>query len=461
MLKKSLLAIAILGSTSAFGATTVGDANEQLFATELFGTSSIVLGALGADIVTTVSDNVSVGATAEFTYTLTSGTFGANPTLVFSAGTGTGTSNVVRSSGGVNSSSVTFTVEVTAAFDAADQTFTFNTPSIAGADLGTEGNTVAAQLSVTNTNIVATPFDETVVVGDDGGTPAINDDVIVVSAAGLDFTVDGSVVTGIDVNDQTQFDGGGLAQNIFEQVVFTDNAEFNETGAANLQLSANDTVTITVTASGGFATNSEVCLVADATANCDPLGTTYSATISGNTATIELPGNTAVANADTDDILYEVDGNETIPTTDFTISSSVTFNSGSYASPTTLTDDSEVSLTLAGLNKHNGRINIITNANAVDETFIRVTNTAGTESLVYITVTPQDGSTPLTGQLDTIAPNATEVYTSEEIETAVGGTWSGRANAVLLTSQLENAMVVVPLVRTSDVLTNQAGKLNP
>lgn len=457
MFKKSLLALAVLGSSSAFAATEVQNAAELTFATELFGTSDVVLSGAGVDVVTNVTDAVSSGAVAEFTYTLTDGTFGANPTLTFTNGAGTGAAGISLASGGQGESTVTFTVVVTEVFDG-DEVFTLNVPSLAEPTaLGTTGGTVAAVLSVENSNIVATGFEETITAAGAPANTVATNSVIATSTAGVSFTATGiDPMTGVDVDDQTQFDGDVLVQDMFSNVIVADTLALGTDGATDLALGANDEVTITIT--GNFATDSQVCLVADAAVDCTAeIG---ESTVTANSATITIAGDAAVAAADDADIIYLVDGEATVPTADFGISASVTFNASSYESPVTYSSDAASTLSLAGLNAQAERINIITKPGAVDETFIRVTNTTDTESVVYITLTTQDGATTVTGQLDSIAANATAVYTSADIATAVGvETWSGRGNAVLLTSAPAADIVVVPLVRTSGVLTNQASSL--
>jgi len=102
-------------------------------------------------------------------------------------------------------------------------------------------------------------------------------------------------------------------------------------------------------------------------------------------------------------------------------------------------------------------INSITNSLNPDLTYVRVTNNSASVALVNIDVTDSDGTDIGTGALAPIQPNATVVYKSKDIETAIGTSWDGRANAAI--SATEN-ITVVPLIRTNNVLTNQAGSIN-
>jgi len=115
---------------------------------------------------------------------------------------------------------------------------------------------------------------------------------------------------------------------------------------------------------------------------------------------------------------------------------------------------SAISTTIPGKIQTDTVINSIPNSKNSDQTYIRVTNNSEDVALVSIDVTGIDGTNLGTGDLAAIGPRATVVYKAKDIETAIGTSWNKRANGVI--SATEN-ITVVPLIRTSDVLTNQSG----
>jgi len=100
---------------------------------------------------------------------------------------------------------------------------------------------------------------------------------------------------------------------------------------------------------------------------------------------------------------------------------------------------------------------LITKPGAVDVTYLRITNNSSLSGTVRITLYGEDGSTLGTtgASLGTWNANETKVISSQDIADAVGvTTWTGRARAVI-DAELSD-IVVVNLVRTNDVLTNQS-----
>lgn len=450
MFKRSLLALAVLSSSSAFATTEVQTATPITFAEELFGTSNAVLSGTGVDQIVDINNAVSSGATATFTYTLNNGTYGANPTLSFTNGGGTGNAGVSLTSGGAGSDTVVFTVVTTDVFDG-DETFTLNVASLAGTDtLGTVGNTVTTTLTVDNTNIVATPFVETVTYQ----TNKAADTQLAISDEGMELGITGAGATDILVTDQTKFVGGAKNQVLFENLSITNaNSAEDQTGAADFALAANDAVVITVT--GTIAEGASVCLVANGATDCSTTVGTFTTTTSGST--INLTGAQAAGLGGTEDIIY-LNGTNTIPVADFTISGEITYGNTAYAGAVTYTNTATADLGISGLTELTDRINIITKPGGGDETFIRVTNNNTGSAEAYINLKLADGTTKF-GYLGSVAGNNTVSYSSQNIADAVGlSTWAGRANATLSFSQAAK-MVVVPLLRADGVLTNQSSAL--
>lgn len=449
MFKRSLLALAVLSSSSAFATTEVQTSSPITFAEELFGTSNAVLGA-GVNQVVDIGNAVSNMATATFTYTLNNGTYGVTPTLTFANGGGTGAAGISLTSGGAGSDTVVFTVVTTDVFDG-DETFTLNVSTLAGTDtLGTVGNTVTATLTVNNTNIVATPFVQTVTYQ----TTKADDTQLAVSDEGMVLGVTGGGATDILVTDQTKFVGTVDNQVLFGNLSITNaNAAKNEGGVANFALAANDAVVITV--SGTIAEGASVCLVDDGDTDCSsPVGT-FTTTTSGST--INLTGAQAAGLVGDEDIIY-LNGTNTIPVSDFTISAEITYGNTAYAGAVTYSSTATADLGISGLTEVSERINIITKPGGGEETFIRVTNNNTGAAEAYINLQLADGTTKF-GYLGSIAGNNTVSYSSQNIADAVGlSTWAGRANATLSFSQGAN-MVVVPLLRSDGVLTNQTSAL--
>ena len=460
MFKKSLIAASLLAITAGANAATEVTSTSVEYATELFGTTSVLN---NGTIVLTLDADVQASATADVTFTLSEGTFAANPTLAVDGSQGldnTGAAGVSLKSVGNGSNSVTYTVAVTDALDA-DDTITLSLVSIADiSSLSSDSAVVTVTPAIENTNLVPDGFDESIV--SNGETSILAADITVAtSTAAIEFAATGVTLDGVDVSDQTQFGGGADAVSattvrLFNGVELSETGANDEDGAGNaLALGANDAVTYTV--SGNFAEDAVVCLNEE-----DDCTTTVieTATIADGVATFELDGVAAVTAA-TAKVIYIVDGDATIPTGDFEIAAAVDYNASSYVDAA-YQEDPAVTTTLGfdGLNPQTNRINIITKPGAADETFIRVTNTTASESAVYITLTTQDGATTVTGELASIGANATAVYTSQDIADAVGvETWSGRGNATILTEAAAADVVVVPLVRTNGVLTNQSGSL--
>jgi hypothetical protein len=454
MFKKSLLALGVLAaSANVMATTTVSQSGDVDYATEMFGTT----GVLNTAVVTlTVGAAVEAGATANFTYTLSDGVFGADPTLAFNDTNAGSSVGIAKASGGVGSDTVNFTVVVNTDLDAGDN-FDLTLVSIQSATtLGTVDNVVTVTPVVDNTNLVANGFVETVTNLDAANT------TVATGKTGLELVAT-QAAPQILVADQTSFSGATAdAVDLFSDVDVAGIANVKGLdGATDFDVAAGDTVVLTV--SGSVAANSSICLAADGATDCDtPVGT-FATTTSGSTIT--LTGAQVAGLAGTEDIVYEVDGETNIPVGDFSLSAEVTFDNASYNESVSYTFADESSLSLAGLTQLDeaSRINIITKPGAADETFVRVTNNANTETQVYITLRTQGGEEAF-GALGAIAAGETVVYSSDDISTAVGvETWTGRGNAILSASTgTQDDLVIVPLIRTNGVLTNQSGSVkNP
>lgn len=151
-------------------------------------------------------------------------------------------------------------------------------------------------------------------------------------------------------------------------------------------------------------------------------------------------------------ICMEVDGVTPIVPTVFTGLYDVVAAAGSAVG------DQEVELSELLKNGDSEVAYVITRPDAVDLTFLRVTNKTSQAGAVFVTLYAQDGSILGTGGstlIDPIGGNETVVLSSADIAAAVGvDTWPGRARAVIEAEVPDIA--VMNLVRTNDVLTNQS-----
>lgn len=456
MFKKSLIAASLMAIAASANAATSVSSTSVEYATEIFGTTSVIN---NGTITLELDAPVEAGATADITFTLSEGTFAADPALAVGGGA-TGDAGISLKSGGNGSNEVVFSVAVTTGFVANDE-LVLTLTSLGGiSSLSSDEASVTVTPAIDNTNLVPNGFDETIEPLAPATTIAAAT-TVATSSPGVTLTATSTTLDGVDVSDQTVFGTGEADALTADTVILFDELSVGTTGVVTelgfgngFGLDADDTVSISV--SGNFAADAVLCIVP--TGDTDCANQVAAATVAGGVATFEVAGNISITDTD---LLYIVDGVATIPTGDFNIEAAVDFNTATYVD-TTYQEAPSATTTLGfdGLEPQENRINIITKPGAEDQTFIRVTNTNAEQTSVYITLTTQDGLTTLTGELDSIAGNATAVYTSEDIANAVGApTWTGRGNATIQTSAPRENIVVVPLVRTNGVLVNQSAAL--
>jgi hypothetical protein len=455
MIKKTLMAAAVASamvSANTYADLTLQPTTQIAFATELFGTSNVILGGGGVALVYQTDAAIADDASATFTFTLDNGTFGANPALTANGGTMIPT----LTAGGQGSSTATFTVANSGAFSAgAGNNITLTVPSIAGPDLSGNQSAASVSLVVSNTNVVADAY--TTVV-----TQTAANKKIAIGSPAISSTVSSTTLSGIEVSDQVYFSTASGSSTSAVKIAggFDIDTSYSGTsgstdakdsgGSTDFALDSDDTITFSL--SGALAENAEICIVPATEKNCDNEIGTSTVTTSG--ASIVLSEDDVNSTISSNDIIYVVDGESNIPLTDFSYALTAQFDSALLGSlNASLNSGSLDSMGLYGLT-NSDNVNIITRPGAADVTYVRVTNPGSEEATVYVQLTAQDGSDLGFAAMPSIAAGATTVYTSDDFAAASGSeTWSGRARATLSSDQ---SLITVPLIRTNDVLTNQS-----
>jgi hypothetical protein len=450
MIKKTLMAAAVASAMVSVGANaaiTLSDPSEVNFASELFGTSDILLGASGVNLVYVTDDDIANNASATFTFTLDNGTFGADPALTATGGTAT----ITLTAGGQGSSTATFTVANTGAFAAANS-LTLNVPSISGADLSGNGSKANVTLAISGANIVTDAYPTTLTQADT---------VVATGAPAISVSSGSVAINGIEVTEQVSFVTSTTSSTTDTVIVLdsavqisSDASALGNDGVTAFALVSDDVVTYSL--NGALAENAEICIVPTGETDCD--NAIGDATVTTSGASIELTSTEALGLGGTEDLLYIVDGESSIPLTDLSVSVSVAFDSATLGSVNATSNSVTLnSIGLYGLDE-TGKVNTITNPSSGDATYVRATNSTSSEATVYVQLTAQDGSDLGFGALTSVGAGETVVYTSDDFATASGSeTWSGRARATISSDQ---DLTLVPLIRTNDVLTNQSGSVD-
>jgi hypothetical protein len=449
MIKKTLMAAAVASamvSANTYADLTLNAPTAISFASELFGTSNVVLDS-GVQLEYEADGPIAADANAIFTFTLDNGTFGANPTLVAAGGAAAAT--ITLTAGGQGSSTATFTVANSGAFIAGN-TLTLTVTSLAGPDLSGNGSAAKVSLAVNPTSVVINPY-TTEVDQTDGNT-------IATGSPAISTTSSSATLNGIEVSSQVYFStssGSSTSATVLDDDFSVDvatSAEQDDTGGSDFVLDSDDTITYTL--SGDLAETAEICIVPDGDTDCDEEVGTSTVTTSGASIVLSKADVVAIDGA-THNVIYVVDGESNIPLTDFSYAVTAQFDSSVQGSLNASSNSGSLnSLGLFGLT-NSRNVNIITRPGAADVTYVRVTNPGSEEATVYVQLTAQDGSDLGFAAMPSIAAGATTVYTSDDFAAASGSeTWSGRARATLSSDQ---SLTTVPLIRTNDVLTNQSG----
>jgi len=450
MLKKTLLAVAVFAASSnvfaAVPATDMTAITSVVYANELFGTTGVVY---GNDVVLTIkstdADTIDSGATATLTYTLSSGVFGADPSLALVATEFVAGSSTIAD-GGQDENFVTFNLQTAKEFvNATTNTLTLTIPSL---EKVVSGAVITITPKLEKTNTVSNPFDETITVG---GAALTSSNTIIASASpGIALSATSETLSAINVEKQTEFANDLLSQPLFTSVTLANPGTVKgQNGSTNFSLTADDEVVYTLT--GDFADNTVVSLCATGDTPCAPIGKVAAAS---NGYTITLDGDEVTASS----IVYTVDGKSTIPVSVFTLSSNVTYDESDYVASASYNTTTVASNTLGldGLSKTVSVPSITSPSDntEADNTFVRITNNGSESAITYIQLFDQDGAELGFAPLDGIPAGGTTPFSSAKIAAALDiAGWEGRARAVISSSQ---TITVVTLMRSAGVLTNQS-----
>jgi len=464
MLKKTLvsaaIAAAVSGTAYADFAQTVAGA--RTYDTAAFGSGSDALTVDSmATVVFTADSTIPNGQQGTLTLTLAGAQFAANVTtgkltLTEVAGAQGVTLGVVITDGGqAGDSTVTFGLTLgTADLEATDTiTFDFDAVDLTNASgLGTEGATVSVSAAFAAVGTID-PFQN---FNQDVTITAATDQVVATSATqqSINFVASAANEADIELADRENFeDGTGTASQtvaVLGTVANASGGALDETGAAFDFLAA-DAVTVVV--SGDFSSADAVCIDASANGACgDAADTAGTVNADENEATFVVSDSTDVNAAV--DILLTTDGTTEIPLSDFTATATVNFSTATKQDLAAAAAADLASTSYAGLTAVPQRALVVTNANAGDVTFVRLTNTSSAEVDLFAQLTSQGGTATDLVELDPIGPRETVVLNSGFFNTTFDtNSLTGRSNVqFLVTTGSEGDIEVVNMIRAGGVL---------